>query len=108
MSATGVDTASALRTELTPAIGRLAAVLTTALAAGLVMYGWWAVFSGLLLLACGYAPKLMGMVGLVVLACAVAIGFGVVFVALFVWGMFAAPMITLPFAFMVLALVDRR
>ena len=67
-----------------------------------------AVFSGLLLLACGYAPKLMGMVGLLVLACAVAIGLGVVFVALFVWGMFAAPMITLPLAFMVLALVDRR
>ena len=108
MSATGVDTVLSRRTELPPAIGRLAAVLTATLAAGLVMYGWWAAFAWLLLLACAGAPKLMAMIGLMVLAYAVAIGLGVVAIALLVWGLFAAPLFTLPLAFMVLALVDRR
>jgi len=98
-----VATVPSRRGEVPPAIGRLSAVLTAALATGLVMYGWWAVFSWLLLLACVIAPKLMAMVGLMVLACAVAIGFGIAAVALF-----AAPLIALPLTFLVLAFVDRR
>jgi len=103
-----MDTALARRTELPPAIGRFAAVLTATLTAGLVMSGWWAVFSWLLLLACVLAPWQMTKFGLTILACAVGIGVGVAFVALFVWAMFAAPLIALPMAFMALSIVDRR
>jgi len=103
-----VDTALARRAELPPTIGRFAAVLTATLAAGLVMSGWWAVFSWLLILACVIAPWQMAKFGLTILVCTVGISLGIAAVALFIWGMGAAPVVTIFVALMALSLVDRR
>jgi hypothetical protein len=103
-----MDTALARRTELPPAIGRFAAILTATLTAGLVLSGWWAVFSWLLLLACVLSPWQMAKFGLTILACAAGISLGIAAVALFIWGMSAAPVVTIFVALMALSLVDRR
>jgi len=99
MSDIPVDMALSRRTELPPAIGRLTAVLTAALGAGLVMYGWWAVSACLLLFIIGAGikdePMLMGQLGLGILT----FGAGIYF---------AAPLVILLRALLVCSLVDHR
>jgi len=50
----------------------------------------------------------MAKFGLAILACAAGICLGIALVALFVWGMSAAPVVTIFVALMALSLVDRR